>query len=93
MPKGIPNRKYPGEFKQKVVETMRKEQLGYMETADIFELHNQGKNGYKRVQKWERIYLEEGAEGLYVERRGRGGKGRSVKLDQQVEDDLIAENQ
>jgi hypothetical protein len=45
------------------------------------------------------IYLEEGAEGLYVERRGRvpnagiPRKGRPPKLDKQVEEDLIAENQ
>jgi transposase len=51
------------------------------------------------VAKWERIYLEEGAEGLYIERRGRacsaGGvsKGRAPKFDKKVEEDLIAENQ
>ncbi len=51
------------------------------------------------IQRWERIYLEEGAEGLMKERRGRacsaGGtrKGRPPKLDKKVEEDLIAENQ
>lgn len=51
------------------------------------------------IQRWERIYLEEGAEGLYVERRGRASaasgtkKGRSSKLPKEVEEDLIAENQ
>ena len=51
------------------------------------------------VKRWERIYLEEGAEGLMTERRGRactaGGtrKGRPRKLDKKVEEDLIAENQ
>lgn len=51
------------------------------------------------LQRWERIYLEEGAEGLMKERRGRackaGGtrKGRPPKLDKKVEEDLIAENQ
>ena len=51
------------------------------------------------LQRWERIYLEEGAEGLMKERRGRackaGGsnKGRPPKLDRKVEEDLIAENQ
>ena len=49
--------------------------------------------------KWERIYLEEGPEGLFVDRRGRAcaangaRKGRKPKFDKQVEEDLIAENQ
>ena len=60
MPKGIPNKKHTGEFKQKVIETMRKEQLSYSETARLFEL-----SGHHRAQDWERIYLEEGPEGLY----------------------------
>ena len=48
---------------------------------------------------WRCIFLEEGAEGLMKERRGRGltaeGKkrGRPPKLDKKVEEDLIAENQ
>jgi hypothetical protein len=42
---------------------------------------------------WERIYLEEGAQGLYIERRGRRSSGRTKKLEKKVEEDLIAENQ
>jgi len=87
MPRGKPNKKYTGEFKQHVIETMRKEGLSYNETSRQFEI-----NSHYRVQKWERIYLEEGPEGLYVERRGRSG-GRPPKLDKKVEDDLIAEVQ
>jgi transposase len=51
------------------------------------------------IQKWERIFLEEGAEGLMKERRGRAcaasgtRKGRPPKLDKKLEEDLIAENQ
>ena len=45
------------------------------------------------LRNWERIYLEEGAEGLMRERRGRGSKGRPPKFDKKVEEDLIAENQ
>lgn len=50
------------------------------------------------IQYWERIYLEEGAEGLMKERRGKTcidspKRGRPPKLDKQVEEDLIAENQ
>jgi len=92
-------RKYPTELKIIVVETMIKERLNYFETAERFELNSQGKNGYKRVQKWERIYLEEGVDGLMKERRGRTTKlenpqkGRKPKLEKSVEEDLIAENQ
>lgn len=45
------------------------------------------------VAKWERIYLEEGKEGLYIERRGRKSTGRPPKLKKEVEEDLIAEVQ
>ena len=94
MPKGVPNKRYTGEFKQKVVETMRKEKLSYDEAARQF-----GVLGHSLVAKWERIYLEEGPEGLYIERRGRASaasgtkKGRPPKLDKKVEEDLIGEVQ
>ena len=87
MPKGIPNRKYTGEFKQQVIETMRNEKLSCMETAERFGLR------HKRVQDWERIYLTEGPEGLYVDHRGRGSTGRPRKLPKEVEEDLLEENQ
>ena len=50
------------------------------------------------IQRWERMFLEEGAEGLMKERRGRAckasgsNKGRPPKFDRKVED-LILENQ
>ena len=89
MPKGIPNKRYTGEFKQKVVETMMQEKLSYKEAARQFEVGDD-----KRVAAWERIYLEEGAEGLYIERRGRGSTGRPPKqLKPEVEEDLLAEVQ
>ena len=89
MPKGIPNKRYTGEFKQRVVETMMQEKLSYHEAARQFDV-----NDHKRVASWERIYLEEGPEGLYVERRGRGSKGRTPKkLKPEVEEDLLAEVQ
>ena len=89
MPKGIPNKRYTGEFKQEVVETMMREKLSYTEAARQFEVSN-----HQRVASWERIYIEEGPQGLYVERRGRGSKGRpSKKLTPEVEEDLLAEVQ
>ena len=88
MPKGKPNKRYTGEFKQMVVETMRKEGLSYKEAERQFELP------HMRAAAWERIYLEEGPEGLYIERRGRGSKGRSPKqLPKEVKEDLLAEVQ
>ena len=83
MPKGIPNTRYTPEFKKTVVETMRKEKLSYSQYGVA----------RSRIRAWERIYLEEGAEGLAVERRGRKSTGRPVKLSKSVEEDLIAENQ
>ena len=88
MPKGKPNKRYTPEFKIKVVETMHREKLSYRETARQFDICD-----HDRVAAWERIYLEEGAEGLYVERRGRKSTGRSPKIKKEVEEDLIAEVQ
>lgn len=88
MPKGKKNKRYTPEFKIMVVETMRKEKLSYKETARKFDV------SYDTVvAKWERIYLEEGAEGFYIERRGRKSTGRPPKLEKKVEEDLIAEVQ
>ena len=65
-----------------------RENLSYRETAERFGLR------HKRVQDWERIYLEEGNEGLYIDRRGRSSKGRPrKKLKPEVEEDLLAEVQ
>lgn len=88
MPKGKPNKRYTPEFKIKVVETMHNEELSYREAARQFEITN-----HNMVAKWERIYIEEGKEGLYIERRGRKSTGRPPKLKKEVEEDLIAEVQ
>ena len=48
---------------------------------------------YGIIQKWERIYLTEGMEGLAVERRDRGSTGRLKKLFKEVEGYLLAEVQ
>lgn len=88
MPKGVPKKKYSGEFKRMAVETIRKEGMSYKEAMRQYEIGD-----HHIIQRWERIYLEEGPEGLFIERRGRGSKGRPPKLDKQIEKDLIAENQ
>jgi transposase len=87
MAKGVPKPEYTGEFKQMVVETMRKEKLSQYQVSDRFLVSRHA------VQQWERIYLEEGPEGLYIERRGRKSTGRPKKLKPEVEEDLIAEVQ
>ena len=88
MPKGIPNKRYTPEFKKQVVEAVIQEGLSYQEAARIYEVQ-----GHDRIQSWERIYLEEGPEGLAVERRGRRSTGRPKKLPSKVEEDLLAEVQ
>ena len=94
-------KKYSAEFKIRVIMDMREHRLGYRETVRKYWDINQGQEeNYKNiVKRWERIFLEEGAEGLMKERRGRAckasgtRKGRPQKLDKKVEEDLIAENQ
>lgn len=93
-------KKYSAEFKIGVILDMREHQLSYSETVRKYNLgKTETGSARQKVQRWERIYLEEGAEGLMKERRGRacsaGGtrKGRPPKLDKKVEEDLIAENQ
>ena len=92
---GRKNKVYSTEFKIGVIMDMRKHHLGYRETVRKYWDINKGQeqNYLKQIQRWERIYLEEEAEGLMKERRGRGSKGRPPKLDKKTEEDLIAENQ
>ena len=93
-------KKYSSEFKIRVIMDMRENRLGYRETARKYNLTRQSEvSAATMLHRWERTYLEEGAEGLMKERRGKacsaGGtrKGRPPKFDKKVEEDLIAENQ
>ena len=94
-------KKYSSEFKISVIMDMREHRLGYKETVrKYWDISKGQEDNYKNiVKRWERIFLEEGAEGLMKERRGRAcrasgsNKGRPPKLDRKVEEDLIAENQ
>ena len=98
---GTIQQKYSAEFKIGVIMDMREHHLAYRETVRKYWNVSRGQdlNYINAVKRWERIYLEEGAEGLMKEKRGRacsaGGtrKGRPPKLDKKVEEDLIAENQ
>ena len=85
------NRTYTGEFKQTVVENMRKNGLSQSETSRKYLI------GRSQIQQWERIYLEKGVDGLYAEKRRRSLNSINAKpkniLNKNVEEDLIAENQ
>ncbi len=88
------------EFKISVIMDMRTNKLTYSETVRKYKLGSSSAGGARTMlRRWERIYLEEGCEGLMKERRGVAcaasgtRKGRAPKLDKQVEEDLIAENQ
>lgn len=95
---GRKNKTYSPEFKISVIIDMREHYLGYKETMRKYFPHLKD-NCFEFLKKWERIFLEEGAEGLMKERRGRAckasgaRKGRPPKLNKKVEEDLIAENQ
>lgn len=70
---------------------MHKNNLSLNETAIHFNL---AENWI--VSNCERIYYEEGPQGLFIERRGRKvnmSKEYKEKLPKETEEDLIAENQ
>lgn len=87
------NRKYTGEFKQQVAEDIINNKISYGEAERKYEI------AHSVIMKWERIYLEEGAAGLFIERRGRASKankpniGRPRKLEKNIEEDLLQEVQ
>lgn len=88
--KGQIPRKHSPEFKISVIMDMRENHLGFREAERKYNIQ------HSVIAKWERRFLEEGAEGLMKERRGSGTgarRGRPPKLDKTVEEDLIAENQ
>ncbi|MFR4023413.1 MAG: hypothetical protein ACLTZI_10740 [[Eubacterium] siraeum] len=69
---GRKNKTYSTEFKVNVIMDMREHHMGYRETARKYSLVRQSEaSAASMVQRWERIFLEEGAEGLMKERRGR----------------------
>ena len=86
---------YDGKFKKMVVEYMHANHLSCRDTSAKFCI-----KGTSTVNVWERIYYEEGPEGLLKSKpRGRSPKSTmkkketKKKLPKQTEEDLIAENQ
>ena len=84
---------YDGDFKVSVIEYMHDNHLSLFQTAVRFGIPTD-----VTVGKWERIYYEEGPEGLYRDNRGRkskmsSDKPKKKKLRKETEEDLIAEVQ
>ena len=85
---------YSGEFKVYVIEYMHQHYLSSTQTAAYFHIPSPS-----TVLQWERIYYEEGKEGLLKERRGRSSKvsgtnkGRPSKKDVNENEDLLSEVQ
>ena len=84
---------YDGAFKVSVIEYMHDNHLSLFQTAVKFGIPTDA-----TVGKWERIYYEEGPQGLYRDNRKKKTKMSSnnpkkKKLDKQTEEDLIAEVQ
>ena len=100
--KGSKFKKYSPEFKISCIIDMRSNHLSYAETVrKYWDISTSiDSNNYRsQLKLWERIFLEEGEAGLYKERRGRTtkmgnpNKGKKKKLNKQLKEDLIAENQ
>ncbi len=100
--KGSRFKKYSPEFKLSAILDMRENNLSYHETVRKYwqtKTRLEEDNHRSQLKNWERIYLEEGEAGFYIERRGRTKKmdnpkiGRPKKLNKQIKEDLIAENQ
>lgn len=85
---------YSGDFKVHVVEYMQQHCMSLKQATAHFGIH-----GNHTVEKWERIYYEEGIEALCEERRGRSRNmsdkkpGRPPKKDVNENEDLLKEVQ
>ena len=84
---------YDGKFKVSVIEYMHANHLSLFKTAVMFGIPTE-----ETVRKWERIYYEEGPQGLFRDNRGKkskmsSDKPRKKKLSKETEEDLIAEVQ
>ena len=81
------NKVYSAEYKICVIMDMREHHLSYSETVRKYLQGVSPTSAIGTLQRWERIFLEEGAEGLMKERRGiackasGSNKGRPPKLD------------
>ena len=83
---------YDGEFKIYVVEYMNKNHMSLTEATNYFCIPSRS-----TLRKWERIYYEEGRDGLLLERRGNSKMKKlhqsKPKKDINENEDLLAEVQ
>ena len=84
---------YDGAFKVSVIEYMHAHHLSVFQTGVKFGIPND-----TIIGNWERIYYEEGPQGLCRNNRGKKKKmnpydPKETKLDRETEEDLIAEVQ
>lgn len=86
------SKKYDGEFKLNVIKYMHDNHLSYYDVSAKFGIPSDS-----TLRKWERIYYEQGEEGLLKNRQGRPRKTMSNTknndLSKEKEEDLIAEVQ
>lgn len=81
------NKRYTAEYKEMVVKQVLEENMSYHEAEQKYGI------AHGSIQKWERIYLAQGIEGLAIERRGRASTGRPRKFPKEVDEDLLAQVQ
>ena len=83
-------KKYNAEFKLCVIVDMREHHIGLLETVMKYwnVPYKQAHCYAGNLHRWERIFIEEGAEGLMKERRGKSAFGarigRQLKLGKKV---------
>lgn len=86
--------KFNPEFRLQVITDLRENHLAYRAAAVKYNI-----GAPSTIRKWERIYLEEGYEGLKKNNAGRASvatgsdKGRKPIFKKELHEDLIAENQ
>lgn len=76
---------YPGEFKLKVVEYMHENKMSCYSAAAYFKVAK------TQIQRWDRIYYEEGVKALLEERRGKKKGLRKPRKNVGENKELLAE--
>ena len=97
---GRKNKKYSTEFKISVIMDKQEHQLGYKETVRKYWEGSKGHEDRYRgtVKRWERIFKEDGVEGLMEGKRKKAGKAslteevRLPRTDKEIAE-MAAENQ
>ena len=95
---GRKNKKYSAEFKECVILDMREHYLTHREAVRKYwktKSRAEEDRYVPTLRKWERIYLEEGVEGLMKERRGRRRNLEEEKPpepDNRTREELVDEN-